>query len=180
MTKRKGKRLVWSARGLIMCSFVLAWSLPASADDPGIIARGKYLVSIGGCQDCHTPGNFLGKRDLNRTLAGSDVGFEIPGLGTFVGPNLTPDPTGLGNWTDAQIIAAIRTGKRPDGRELAPAMPWRGFSVLTDEDARAIVAYLRSLAPVANKVPGPFGPTEKPTVFVMHVDAPGDFHSDRR
>ena len=66
-------------------------SLPAKADDAEI-ARGKYLVTISGCNDCHTPGYFFGKPDMARFLGGSDVGFEIPGLGVFVGPNLTPDP----------------------------------------------------------------------------------------
>jgi mono/diheme cytochrome c family protein len=133
------------------------------------IARGKYLVSLMGCTDCHTPGYFLGKPDTARYLGGSDVGFAIP-PGVFYGPNLTPDKdTGLGNWTDAQIIAAIKTGKRPDGRELVPVMPYRGFANLTNADARAIVAYLRSIPPVKNKVLGPFGPNEKPTGFIMTV-----------
>jgi mono/diheme cytochrome c family protein len=136
------------------------------------IARGKYLVTLMGCNDCHTPGYFFGKPDSGRYLGGSDVGFAIP-PGVFYGPNLTPDKeTGLGSWTDAQIIAAIKTGKRPDGRELVPVMPYRGFASLTDADARAIVAYLRSIPPVKNKVPGPFGPNETPTSFVFKVVAP--------
>jgi mono/diheme cytochrome c family protein len=61
------------------------------------IARGEYLVALGGCEDCHTPGHSFGKPDMIRDLGGSDVGFEIPGLGVFVGPNLTPNKqTGLG------------------------------------------------------------------------------------
>src|SRR5262249_45977917 len=64
------------------------------------IAYGKYLVQLGGCTDCHTPGHLLGKPDISRFLGGSDVGLEVPGLGVFVAPNLTPDNvTGLGNWT---------------------------------------------------------------------------------
>jgi len=63
----------------------------ASAADPATVARGKYLVTIASCHDCHTPGYFLGKPDMARYLGGSDVGFELPGLGVFVGPNLTPD-----------------------------------------------------------------------------------------
>ena len=146
--------------------------LGQAAADPQT-ERGKYLVSLGGCNDCHTPGVFLGKPDFSRALAGSEVGFEMPGLGTFHGPNLTPDKeTGLGNWTAGQIVDAIRKGQRPDGRELAPIMPWRGFAVLTDEDAFAIAAYLKSLPPVKNKVPGPFGPGETPTSFVMKVVPP--------
>jgi mono/diheme cytochrome c family protein len=156
--------------------FVLAASLPllgasqqaAQAQDQ--VARGKYLVTIMSCTDCHTPGYFLGKPDNARFLAGSEVGFAIP-PGVFHGPNLTPDKeTGLGNWTDAQIIAAIKTGKRPDGRELVPVMPYPAFASLSDADAKAIVAFLRSIPAVKNKVPGPFGPSEKPTGFIMKVE----------
>ena len=76
-------------------------------------ALGHKLVAFGTCNDCHTPGSFLGKRDESRTLGGSDVGFGIPGMGVFVGPNLTPDKeTGLGNWTNEQIVTAIRTVER--------------------------------------------------------------------
>ena len=73
---------------------------------------------IAGCSDCHTPGALLGAPDMKRYLGGSDVGFAIPGEGVFVGENLTPDKeTGLGAWTSEQIIAAIRTGKTPEGRD---------------------------------------------------------------
>ncbi|MCB1378907.1 MAG: c-type cytochrome [Alphaproteobacteria bacterium] len=160
------------AAALALATLTAAWTLPTHAEDQ--VTRGKYLVGLMGCGDCHTPGYFLGKPDMNRALAGSEVGFEIPGLGVFHGPNLTPDKdTGLGNWNKEQIIAAMTTGRRPDGRELAPAMPWRSFSSLTADDAEAIASYLQTLAPVANKVPGPFGPTEKPTGFVMRVHPPG-------
>lgn len=136
--------------------------------------RGKYLVTMASCTDCHTPGYFFGKPDNARFLGGSEVGFEIPGLGVFHGPNLTPDAeTGLGKWSVAQIVAALKTGKRPDGRELAPAMPWRAFAQMTDADANAIAVYLKTLTPVSNKVPGPFGPKDKPTAFVMKV-VPGE------
>jgi mono/diheme cytochrome c family protein len=134
------------------------------------VERGKYLVTLGSCNDCHTPGYFFGKPDFSRALSGSDVGFAIPGLGAFVGRNLTPDKeTGLGNWTDDQIISAVTAGIRPDGRKLAPIMPWQGLSHLSSDDAHAIVAYLRSLPPVKNAVPGPFGPKEIPStpVFVI-------------
>ncbi len=139
--------------------------------------RGKYLVGLGGCTDCHTPGNFLGHPDMKRYLGGSDVGFAIPGLGVFVGRNLTPDKeTGLGNWTRKQIITALTTGKRPDGRMLAPIMPWRAFGKLRKADQTAIAAYLQSLPPVHNAVPGPFGPNEKVTTFVMTV-LPADVYN---
>lgn len=138
--------------------------------EPGPLERGHYLVELAGCDHCHTPGHFLGKEDRSRALAGGDVGFEIPGNGTVVGPNLTPDKdTGLGKWSDAQIAAAIRSGMRPDGRVLSPVMPWPNFAQLTNEDVKAIVAYLRALKPVKNKVPGPFAVGQEPTVPVMRL-----------
>src|SRR5215469_14574390 len=111
------------------------------------IAHGKYLVQLGGCTDCHTPGHPLGKPDMSRFLGGSDVGLEVPGLGVFVAPNLTPDKvTGLGNWTKDQIATAIQAGVRPDGRILAPIMPWRAYAAgLRKSDVRAIVEYLNNL-----------------------------------
>jgi mono/diheme cytochrome c family protein len=141
-----------------------------------LVQRGKYLVSIIPCNDCHTPGTFLGHPDMKRYLGGSEVGFEIPGLGIFYGPNLTPDKeTGLGNWTREQIATAITTGKTPDGRILAPAMPVDSFKHLTHRDALAIAAYLKSLPPVKNKVPGPFGVGDKPTSFVYQVIPPDKY-----
>lgn len=137
------------------------------------VERGKYLVTIAGCNDCHTPGYFLGSPDKARFLGGSEVGFELPGLGTFYGPNITPDKeTGIGGWTPAQILAALQTGTRPNGRLLAPIMPWHAYASLSQSDASAIVAFLRSLPAVKNKVPGPFGPNDKPTSFVMKILPP--------
>jgi mono/diheme cytochrome c family protein len=142
-----------------------------TATDP--VERGRYLVSLAGCNDCHTPGYFLGMPDMTRVLGGSEVGFEMPGLGVFHGPNLTPDiETGLGRWSEEQIIAAFTAGKRPDGRELVPIMPWRAFAGLTAEDKSAIAVYLKSLPPVSNQVPGPFGPNDTPTSFVMRIVPP--------
>lgn len=154
----------------VMALFLPLWSLAA---DEAPASRGKYLVRLGLCTDCHTPGYFFGKPDQERFLGGSEVGFEIPGLGVFHGPNLTPDKeTGLGKWSTEEIRVAFTEGRRPDGRELAPIMPWHAFSDLTRQDANAIVAYLQSLPPVRNKVPGPFGPKEPPTSFVMKVVPP--------
>ena len=159
---------------LVACGLALA-SAHARADDAAMLARGHYLVSIMGCNDCHTPGYFLGKPDMARFLGGSDVGFAIPGLGVFVPPNLTPDQaTGLGSWTAEQIVTAFTTGVRPDGRELAPIMPWREMAGLTPDDAAAIAAYLQSLPPVDHQVPGPFGPNDQVSgVFVMTI-VPGE------
>ena len=82
---------------LLLAAAATLGASSAALADGGEIARGKYLVTIGGCSDCHTPGSFLGKPDFSRMLGGSEVGFAIPGLGVFAGPNLTPDKeTGLG------------------------------------------------------------------------------------
>jgi mono/diheme cytochrome c family protein len=155
---------------------ILAISLAgANAANNKQIERGKYLVTLGGCLDCHTQGYFFGKPDMAKYLGGSEVGFEIPGLGVFVGRNLTPDKeTGLGNWTEDQIVTALQKGKRPDGRELAPIMPWRALAELSKEDAYAIAAYLKSIKPVKYQTPGPFGPGEKLPVFVFRILPPGE------
>jgi len=129
------------SRLLAATTMVIALAGPALAEDARI-ELGKYLVTISGCSDCHTPGGLLGQPDMARYLGGSDVGFAIPGDGVYYGPNLTPDKeTGLGAWTDQQIVAAIRTGKRPDGRTLSGVMPYPALSHLTEEDVEGIVAY---------------------------------------
>src|SRR6185436_10070223 len=117
-------RAAAAAAGIVLSvSFVHSASAQSQAD------RGKYLVTLGACTDCHTPGYFFGKPDMARFLGGSEVGFEIPGLGVFHGPNLTPDrETGLGNWSTEEIANAITKGQRPDGRTLAPIMPWHAFA----------------------------------------------------
>lgn len=144
-------------------------SAPARAETP--VERGRYLVQFGGCNDCHSPGYFFGKTTPETYLSGSDVGFQMP-QGIFVGPNLTPDKTGLGDWSEEQIVKALQTGERPDGRILAPIMPWHAFAKLTAEDVVAIAKFLKSLAPVENKVPGPLGPGEKPPFPVMTIIFP--------
>ena len=154
-----------------------AIALPAFAAmaDDSQITRGKYLVALGGCNDCHTPGYFFGNPDMSRFLGGSDVGFEIPGEGVFVGPNITPDKkTGIGSWTPEQIVKAIQAGERPDGRILTPIMPWRAFATLTADDAMAIAAFLQSLKPVSNQTPGPFKPAEKVSTFMFRIVPPGE------
>ncbi len=125
MFLRNGSRVALAV-AVVAVVGLTATASSAGAADKKAIERGKYLVTFGGCFDCHTAGYFFGKPDMARYLGGSDVGLEMPGLGVFVGPNLTPDPeTGLGKWTEAQIVTALQTGKRPDGRELAPTRPIR-------------------------------------------------------
>lgn len=171
------RRAAIAALTIALASAGFALALGRADADDQQVARGKYLVTISSCTDCHTPGSFFGKPDMTKFLGGSDVGFAIPGLGVFVGPNLTPDKaTGLGKFTAQQIVIAITTGKLPDGRELAPVMPWHAYANLTPSDAQAIAAYLQSLPPVSHQVGGPYGPSQKPKEAVMIV-VPPDVYS---
>ena len=114
------------------------------------VARGGYVAAISGCVLCHTPMKG-GAQDRTRLLAG---GLEEKlGRGVWRSPNITPDrATGIGAWTDAQIIAAIRIGLRPDGTGLLPIMPYPYYHHMTDADARAVVAFLRAQQPIAHEV----------------------------
>ncbi|WP_404295440.1 hypothetical protein ACD578_28260 (plasmid) [Microvirga sp. RSM25] len=100
----------------------------------------------------------------SRPLAGSEVGFQIPGLGIFYPPNLTPDPeSGLGKWSEADIVQAVQTVVGPDERQLVPIMPYHSYGKPTDGDAGALASDLKSLKSVRNQVPGPVsGPTRSP------------------
>lgn len=159
----------------LVLTLLLVTVIPSAAkaeDDQ--IERGRYLAQISGCSDCHTPGYFLGNPDMDRFLGGSDVGFEVPGIGSVYGPNLTPDDTtGLGKWSADDIVLAVRTGMTPDGRVLVPVMPWPNLAALTDEDAYAIAAFLRSLDPVSHAVPDPVPPGDPVPSFVLRVIPPG-------
>ena len=156
---------------VLSLGLVLSSTLPAGAESA--VKRGEYLIRIMDCVGCHTDGALVGKPDSALFLAGSKIGFGIPGLGIFYPPNLTPDQeTGLGQWSETEIIAAIRAGVRPDGRELAPAMPWRSYAALTDADAQAVVAYLKSLPPVRFAAPPPTGPDEKAPAPYLSITMP--------
>lgn len=136
--------------GMLVNTMPKPLSKPVQApgmEDP--VARGRYILSMASCTDCHTPrkGPDL---DMERWLAG---GGEFPENGKKIKiPNLTPDKeTGLGNWTDEQIEMAIRFGQRPDGRQLHPVMPWPYYNGMNDADMKALIAYLRSVKPVPSK-----------------------------
>jgi mono/diheme cytochrome c family protein len=150
-----------------------AVAIPGTAAAQNKIKRGEYLVSIMDCAGCHTTGVLLGKPDPDRFLAGSEVGFQIPDLGIFFPPNLTPDrKTGLGTWSERDIIKAVRTGERPDGRMLAPVMPYHSYSKLSDADAQALASYLKSLKPIQHQVPTIIGPSERPNAPYLTVKMP--------
>ena len=119
------------------------------------VNRGRYLVEgIGACGVCHTP-TFHGMPVLEKHLAGGTI-FEEEGLGTVPIPNITPDvETGIGGWTDGELIRSIRVGVDNKGKVLVPIMPYPAYKDISDNDVRAIVAYLRTVPPVVNEVSKP-------------------------
>lgn len=166
-------RIAAVAASLALGAAIAGAVLPGAARAETKIARGEYLARIMDCGGCHTGGALTGNPDPARHLAGSDVGFAIPGLGIFYPSNLTADEeTGIGAWSAAEIIDAVRTGVTPDGRELAPIMPWRSYAVLTDADAAALAAYLKSLPPVKFAEPGFVGWGETAPAPYLTVTAP--------
>ncbi|HEY4201313.1 MAG TPA: cytochrome c [Devosiaceae bacterium] len=115
--------------------------VPAELANADLIKRGEYLTHAADCAACHTaPGG---------TPFAGGFAFNMP-FGTIYSTNITPDKeTGIGNYTDAQFLAAVHDGVRADGAKLYPAMPYASYTMMTDDDALAIKAYLFSLAPVA-------------------------------
>lgn len=130
---------------------LLAWHGTANAET--LLERGTYLMqSIVACGNCHTPKGPNGEIP-GMELAGMAPFEKTPGFDANA-PNITPDPeTGIGTWTDEQIIASIREGKRPDGSIIGPPMPIALYRGLSDNDVKAIVAYLRNVKPVKNEIP---------------------------
>ena len=116
----------------------------ASAAAEGDARRGQYLAQAGGCMACHTEA----KKDAVPYAGGRAL--KTP-FGTFFGPNITPHPqAGIGRWTEADFIRAMRHGERPDGADYFPAFPYPSFTRITDGDLRDLWAYLRTLAPHSN------------------------------
>jgi hypothetical protein len=152
------------------------------------IERGKYLVAIMGCNDCHTPlkmGPQGPEPDMSRMLSGHPEGMKLPPPPKPVGPwtastvlltawsgpwgmtyaaNITPDKnTGLGIWTEDMFIKAIRTGKHMGtSRDIQPPMPWQDYQNATDDDLKAVFAYLRTVPPIVNHVPDYEPPSAPP------------------
>ena len=163
-----------------------AAAAPAPTQSP--VERGKYLTLVGGCNDCHTPKKFGPngpEADMTRELSGNPSMDKLPPvpkgvigpdkwgtvannhLGAWAGPwgvsfamNLTPDKTtGLGSWTPEMFMNALRTGKHQGtGRPILPPMPWNWYRNMTDDDLKAVFAYLQSLPPINNPIPDPLPP----------------------
>ena len=158
----------------------------ATLNKEQLIKRGKYLVTVGACHDCHSPKILTPEGfdiDSARLLSGHPADDKVPApvvtsdwvlfsndLTAFVGPwgvsfsaNLTPDDTGIGNWTLEQFKRAIRKGlyKGLEGsRPLRPPMPWQMYKTFSDEDLEAVFTYLKSIKPVQNNVPPPISPKD--------------------
>ncbi len=161
---------------------------PGCEKKPDPVERGKYLVMVGACNDCHTPKvpgpGGMPVVDSTRLLSGhpeklpypswtpedlqqrSAMALTNPTMTAWAGPwgvsfaaNLTSDKeTGLGEWTNETFIQSMRTGKhqgQPNGRDILLPMPWFNYKGTTDEDLKAMWAYLRSIPPVKNQVPLP-------------------------
>ena len=152
----------------------------APQDQDTRVERGRYLVTITGCNDCHTPFKMTPTGpapDMDRMLSGHPEQLQLPpapkaqgpwvwsGAATntaFAGPwgvtyaaNLTPDKnTGMGIWDEAMFVQAMRTGKHfGQARPIMPPMPWPAIAKMTDEDLKSVFAYLRSIPPLTNHVP---------------------------
>lgn len=155
--------------------------------DDQTLKKGEYIVTISGCNDCHSPkengpqgpviieGTRLSGYPAYRTIMKADpeitkAGWILfnPDLTSAVGPwgvsfaaNLTSDQTGIGNWIIDNFKRALREGKfkgLENGRMLLPPMPWQELSKMTDEDMTAVFVYLKSTPPVSNIVPAPISP----------------------
>lgn len=164
-------------------------SVGIDARQSDAVARGKYLVTAMGCNDCHTPfkmGTNGPEPDMSRMLSGHpeklkmtppkvDLPWMWAGSATntaFAGPwgisyaaNLTSDRnTGLGIWTEDMFVRALRTGKHMGtSRTIQPPMPWQWFGQLNDADLKAIFAYLKTVPPIVNHVPDYEPPPSAPS-----------------
>jgi cytochrome c oxidase cbb3-type subunit 2 len=147
------RKPVWDMNAEEVAAFYTQQSAEAKADP---VKRGEYLVDTLECTLCHTPIDHARRAIPGMRLAGG-VRMHIEPYGDFPTGNLTSDKeTGLGSWTDQEIKRAITQGTLRDGTRLLPfPMDWGSYSTMSDEDLNAIVAYLRTVPPVRNKVPAP-------------------------
>jgi mono/diheme cytochrome c family protein len=141
------------AIGVVMGA-ALAGAASAQSAQADLVKRGDYLVNgIMTCGNCHSPKGppaATAGKDFSGGLSWDEPPFKV------TAPNITPDKeTGIGSWTDAEIKAVLRTGIRPNGVHVAMIMPTGFYHIMTDRDVDAVVAYLRTIKPVSNKVADP-------------------------
>ena len=170
---RQGSRRLPSASAAFAAGALLVASSPAIAQQGGAqVERGRYLVRITGCHDCHSPKVEGMTPDLTRALSGRPSTTPLPSAaqgevhasldltawngpwGFSVASNLTPDAaTGIGTrYTEASFVTTMRTGKKPNGTAILPPMPSEVYQNMTDDDLKAIFAYLRTIKPIRNAV----------------------------
>jgi len=146
-----------------VAAMVLALSAPPAASAQDLVKKGEYVFHAAGCAGCHTDVSAKGP-----LLAGGRA-LKTP-FGTFYSPNITPDPThGIGAWSDADFLKAVKGGIDKQGRHLFPAFPFPSYAAMTDEDARALKAYIFTLPPVAK----PNLPHDMPPVLGWRIAAWG-------
>ncbi len=148
--RRTRSATVYSSFAIL--SAISPLTAPAHADEPD---HGAYMAYATGCISCHSPHDPAGNVLNGRLLAGGDHQVRAAGGHGMYPPNITPDrDTGIGGWTEQDIVVALREGRTPDGRILSSGMPWRTqYSKLTAADMQAIAHYVISV---------PAAPTEKP------------------
>jgi mono/diheme cytochrome c family protein len=186
--KRAWKILRWLLGSLVviagaLVSYVLlTWNSPIQRSAPALmarhdsaaVARGEYLYKVTWqCGDCHTPEN----GDPDGPPSGGrlfDLRTTGPGFGLFYSKNITPDTsTGIGSWTDGELVQAIREGVNKSRHVLFPIMPVDWMKNLSDEDALALAAYLRSLPPVRHEIKAPEPSLFAKALFAFGVLSPG-------
>lgn len=173
MKKHTTISLAFMLVGLLMIALASsAEASPSQQDD--ILAHGKYIASIAGCIDCHTPFkaefqdpaamtldqrklfsfNLGTTQDLGNKLLAGGRPFDLGPAGILLTRNLTPDnESGLGLWSDEQIKLAIKTGINKEGKLLFPVMPYHVYNTMADADLDALISYLRSIKAVSNPIP---------------------------
>jgi len=135
----------WAAAAFLCAQSVFASIANASAPADELVERGQYLATAGNCATCHTTAG-------GQPYAGGLV-FETA-FGRIYSTNISPDPeTGIGNWTQEQFLQALRQGVRPNGEHLYPVFPYTSFTKISDDDAAAIYAYLKTVPAVKSKPP---------------------------
>ncbi|GAO03569.1 c-type cytochrome [Anaeromyxobacter sp. PSR-1] len=182
------KRIATAALAAAALALLAAATAPQAAGKDAAIARGKYLVTIAGCNDCHTPfkmGPNGAEPDMTRMLSGHPEQLVLPPApalpegpwgavfsltmtaasgpwGTTFAANLTPDrETGIGAWTEKEFKETLRTGRHLGrGRQILPPMPWPNAAHLTDADLSAMFAFLQSIPAIKNRVPAPIPPAQ--------------------